>query len=306
MHSKKGHRMEKNLYTIMGATGNIGHVIAQNLLMNGHQVRAIGRNPKKLAHLKTLGAETFSLENFDDADRLKEAFHKADAVFCLIPPSIFVEDEGAYQDDVGEAIKTALKKSKNPYIVNLSSFGAQIPEGTGPIAGLHRQEKRLNSLSGVNILHLRPGYFMENLLTGISSIKNTGAFCYSLRGNIPMEMVATIDIGKKAAELLHRLDFTKQTVFEFIGPREVSFNEAIPILGKAIGKPDLKYVEVSYDETDKAMLSIGMQPKTVSLFREMNTAFNEERIKLTQRMTPDHRGKTTIGDFANEFARAYK
>jgi putative NADH-flavin reductase len=39
--------MEKNLYTIMGATGNIGHVIAQNLLMNGHQVRAIGRNMVK-------------------------------------------------------------------------------------------------------------------------------------------------------------------------------------------------------------------------------------------------------------------
>ena len=298
--------MEKKLYTVMGATGNIGHVITQDLIMNGHQVRAIGRNPKKLAQLKSLGAETFSLENFDDADRLKDAFHKADAVFCLIPPSIFAEDEGAYQDNVGEAIKTALKKSKTPYIVNLSSFGAQIPEGTGPVAGLHRQEERLNSLSGVNILHLRPGYFMENLLTGIPSIKNTGAFFYCLRGNIPLEMVATIDIGKKAAEFLHRLNFNKQSIFEFIGPREVSFNEAIPILGKAIGKPDLKYVEVTYDETDKALLSIGMQPKTVALFREMNTALNEKRIKLTQKMTPDHRGKTTIGDFANEFARAYQ
>jgi uncharacterized protein YbjT (DUF2867 family) len=188
----------------------------------------------------------------------------------------------------------------------LSSVGAEIPEGTGPIAGLYRQEMRLNTLPGTNIIHLRPGYFMENLLMGINSIKKMDAYPSPLQKDLPLPLIATIDIGKKAAEFLHRLDFHKHTIFDFVGPREVSLNEAISILGKAIGKPDLQYLQVSYDDADKALLSAGLKPKTIKLLREMNTAFNEGRIKSTQRITPDHRGKTRVEDFAKEFAHAYQ
>ena len=76
---------------------------------------------------------------FDDARALADAFRGADAVFAMIPPSYGEDDFGGYQDRAG----------------------AQHPEGTGPIQGLHRQEKRLNGAGGLKVVHLRPSYFME-------------------------------------------------------------------------------------------------------------------------------------------------
>lgn len=290
----------------MGATGHIGHVLAQNLLLRGNHVRAIGRDPKKLALLKSLGADPISIEDFTDAGALKDAFHRAEAVFSFIPPNHITEDYSSYQDQVGEAIKSAVKKSKVAHVLNLSSIGAEIPEGTGPIAGLYRHEMRLNSLSGVSVLHLRPGYFMENLLWSIDSIKNAGILLTPLKEDLPIPMVAAADIGKKATEFMDRLDFRGHNFFEFVGPRDVTMKEAAPVLGAAIGKPDLKYSLIAYDEAGKAMLASGMKPKMIELMLQLYRAFNSGHIKNSQRITPEHRGKTTIEDFAKEFAHAYK
>jgi hypothetical protein len=42
----------------------------------------------------------------------------------------------------------------------LSSYGAHVPQGTGPVTGLHTSEQKLNAIGGLNILHLRAAYFM--------------------------------------------------------------------------------------------------------------------------------------------------
>ena len=96
----------------MGATGQIGHVLTQNLLKSGHKVRALGRNPKKLGTLKAQGAEVISLERFDDANALRTAFLGSDAIFSLVPPDYVIEDFYGFQVSVGEAITSAVKKGK--------------------------------------------------------------------------------------------------------------------------------------------------------------------------------------------------
>lgn len=297
--------MAKNTYAIMGATGHIGLVLTEELLKKGHKVRAIGRDKNKLQMLKEKGAEILA-SSMDDASALTEAFKGCDAIFSFLPPGYTVDDPVALQDKVGEAIKQALLKSKVQYILNLSSIGANLSEGTGPIKGLHRHEKRLNTLPNVNILHLRPGYFMENFLWDIPSIKNAGVLGSALNLDLPLAMVATRDIGLKAADLLSSLNFTGQTVLEFIGPREVTMKAATEVLGKAIGKPDLKYMQLPPAEAEKKMLAAGMKPNLVKLLLEMYKAFNEGKIELTQQTTPDHRGKTTLEDFSKIFAQAYQ
>lgn len=290
----------------MGATGQIGHVLTQELLKRGHHVRALGRNPKKLGILKTQGAETIPFEDFTDEEALRHAFLKADAIFSFIPPNYTVEDNLAYQELVGKAIKSAIKKAKVRHVLNLSSVGAELPEGTGPILGLHKHEKVLNSLSGVSILHLRPTYFMENLLGFIESIKTSGTMASASLGDGPIPMVATRDIGKKAAEILDQLNFKGQSIFDFSGPKDVSMNEAAAILGNAIGKPDLKYVQVSYAEYEQALIAKGFKPNFAALIVEMTRTENEGRLRMTQAITLEHRGKTTLEEFAKDFALAYK
>ena len=46
------------MITVMGATGNTGRKITEQLLEAGEDVRALGRSPEKLAELEALGAET--------------------------------------------------------------------------------------------------------------------------------------------------------------------------------------------------------------------------------------------------------
>lgn len=296
--------MAKNTYAIMGATGQIGHIIADDLLAQGHIVHAIGRDKAKLKKLQDKGAVVFT-SDFDDSEGLAKAFHGCHAVFCFLPPAYTAEDYDAYGNKVGEAILHALIKENITHIVFLSSVGAHLSEGTGPIKMLHKQEKRLNSIPNINVVHFRPGGFMENLFDGIPSIKKTGKNSSPLRADIGIPMISTVDIGHKIAGILSSLKFKGISVFEFLGPETETLVEISLILGKAIGKPDLKYEYINPYAAEKAFLASGMTQKTTNLMLEMYKAMNEGKILPTQPITSDHRGTTTYEKFAETFSQAY-
>ncbi len=191
------------------------------------------------------------------------------------------------------------------YVVDLSSIGAEQPSGTGPIAGLYRQEQRLNKLSGVNVVHLRPSSFMENNFFSIPVIKGNGINGAATPGNIPLPTVATQDIGEKAAELLDGLHFKGHESFDFTGPKEYTQMEVTVALGKAIGKPDLPYVQFSLEDIKKGLLGSGFKPGMTDLMVEMYKAGSEGKLHPTQPLTAEHRGKTPIEEFAKVFAGAY-
>jgi uncharacterized protein YbjT (DUF2867 family) len=299
--------MAKKVYAVMGASGQIGRVITEQLLKKGHQVKALGRDQKKLEPLKSKGAEVVVLQGFDKEAVLTKAFNDVDGVFTMVPPGYGVDNFAAYQANVGEAVKAAVQKNDIQHVVNLSSIGAHLPEGTGPIKGLYGQEQRLNALPGPNILHLRPGFFMENFLGSIPVILQTGALKTPLKPELSLPAIATEDIGMRAAEFLDRCDFKGHTVFELIGPRAHNLVETAKILGSAIGKPELKYVQLTYDEAKKAMLAAGAKPALADLFIEMYKAFNDGKCLPTQKLTADHQGKTTLEQFAaKNFAKAFK
>lgn len=291
-------------YAIMGASGLIGHILCQELLKRGHKVRAIGRNEDKLNELKAKGAET-AFVDFTSAAGLSTAFKGAKAVFSFMPPGYFAEGFAVYQDTVSEAIVQALKKSNTTHVLNLSSIGANLDKGTGPILEFYHHEKRMDALSDVNIVHLRPSYLMEILQLSIPFIKKTGTNGSALRGDIPIPMVATRDIGFKAAQILDTLDFKGHTVFEFTGPGAWTLQEATTIIGKAIGKPDLQYIQLSEDEERKIQMSAGKNSIIIDLWLEMYKAYNTGIIRFTQEMTPEHKGPTSFEEFSRAFAETY-
>jgi uncharacterized protein YbjT (DUF2867 family) len=296
--------MSKRVYTIMGATGHIGQILTEELLKKGHTVRALGRDAKKLTALKQKGAEIHSPAG-DNPAALAEVFKGADGVFTLIPPSYTEPDFLAYQDRIGEAIAKALKDSGVKHAVDLSSIGADKPSGTGPIVGLYKQEKRLEAIGDLNNVHLRPAYFMENLFYSIPVIKGMGIHGTPMRPDVKIPMIATHDIGVKAAEILDRLNFTGNTVFELGGPRNLTMVEATMILSKAIGKPELPYVQFPYEDAKKGMMGSGMTADMAGLFVEMNKGFNEGLIEPTQALTGDHRGHFPLEEFVKFVAGAY-
>jgi uncharacterized protein YbjT (DUF2867 family) len=277
------------------------------LVKKGHQVRALGRDQKKLDGLKKIGAEVISVESFERESACDQAFAGADAAFLMLPPGYDREDFGLYQDRVGETLKRAAQKCALPYLVNLSSLGAQLSEGMGPIKGLHRQEERLKTLSKTNVVNLRPAYFMENLLWSIPTILQADVLKTSLHPEIAIPMVSTEDIGIKAAEFLELLNFKGQTVFEFTGPRPLTMVEVTRLIGPAIGKPNLKLAAQSIDEAKRELQALGMKPKMIDLMIEMYTAFNQGKCLPTQKITPDQKGKTTLEQFVTKsFVKAFQ
>jgi uncharacterized protein YbjT (DUF2867 family) len=240
----------------------------------------------------------------DDAAALTEALKGADAAFTMIPPSYSEDNFSAWQDRSGEAIAKAVSKGGVKHVLDLSSVGAQHPSGTGPIAGLHRQEKRLEGVSGLNVLHLRASYFMENHYWSIPTIKSAGVNGSPIKPDLLFSEVATADIGRKAAERLDRLDFKGRVVVELGGPRELTLKEATAILGRAIGKPDLPYVQFPYEDAEKAMAGSGMKPGMAKLAVDMYRGFNEGRC-VPETPIKD-RGAVTLEDFASSFAQAFK
>jgi len=292
------------MIVITGATGNIGSRLVEILLSRGEQVRAVARSPQKLAGLAAKGAEARAGDLADSAF-LASAFNGADAVFALVPPNYGAEDFRAYQHRIGESIAAAVRKSGVKHVVNLSSQGADLPDGTGPIKGLYDQEARLNRLDGVNLLHVRPTYFLENLLVNIDLIRKMGIMGSAVRGDIRFAMIATRDIAAHTAERLVKRDFSGRSVQDLLGQRDVSLDEAAGIIGKKIGKPDLRYITFPYDDAEKAMTGMGLSPDVSKLYVEMSRALNDGRFAVGLVRTRENTTPTSIEEFADHFARIY-
>jgi uncharacterized protein YbjT (DUF2867 family) len=293
------------MIVVTGATGNIGKKIAERLLSQGQKVRVVARHVDRLKELTNKGAEAF-VGSLEDVPAMTKAFTGADAVFTMIPPNMTAQDFRKYQNNVSQALAEAIQKSGVKYVVNLSSLGAHRPDKLGPINGLYDHEQRLNQLNGVNVLHLRPTYFMENLLMNVGLIKNMGINGSPFRADVSFPMIATQDIAAQAAERLAKRDFKGSSVKELLGQRDLSMAEATKVFGQAINKPDLKYVQFPYDEAEKAMTGTGLSPDVARLFIEMSRGFNEGVAQPTQGRNPQTTTPTSIEEFAKTFAEIYK
>jgi uncharacterized protein YbjT (DUF2867 family) len=235
-----------------------------------------------------------------DAGFLTAAFLGSDAVYTLIPPNLAHPDVSAYQDQIGQTTIKAIRDSGVTHVVFLSSLGAERATGTGPITGLHRQEKRLAAVPGLNSLSLRAGYFFENHLMSLPLVKHQGINGSAMGGDYGFVQVASSDIGVAAAHELRRRDFQGAAVRELLGPRELSHDEATEIIGAAVGKPDLKYMQFPYEAALDAMVSAGLSKSMASLYVEMSKAFNEGLVKSVEGRNSRNTTPTRFEDFVTQ------
>jgi uncharacterized protein YbjT (DUF2867 family) len=287
------------MYVITGATGHTGSIAARNLLSRGQKVRAIGRSADRLQSLASAGAEPF-VADVTDAKRLSEAFHGAQAVYAMIPPNMQSNDVLGYQEQVSDAISSAIANAKVPSIVLLSSIGADKPDKTGPVVGLHNFEQKLNRIDGINVLHLRAGYFMENTLAQVNAIKAVGKGAGPVRPDLKLPMIATQDIGTAVAEFLLHPNFQGKQTQELLGQRDLNYNEAAAIIGKAIGKPDLEYVQLPDDQLRPALIQFGMSQNLADLILEMARALNSGHMRALEPRSPKNTTPTSYEQFVAE------
>jgi len=289
------------MYVILGASGNTGSIIADSLLSKGKKARVVGRDAGRLQRFVRQGAEAFTA-NVSDAAALTKAFSGASAAYLMLPPIISRED----QERESDAIAKAVTESGLRYAVHLSSYGAQVSQGTGPVTGLHSSEQKLNAISGLNVLHLRAAYFMENNLAAIGMIQGMGIFGHALLPDLKLPMAATRDVGDYAARRLLDLDFPGKQTHELLGERDLSMMEATAVIARGIGKPDLRYVQFPYDQVQQVLEQMGMTPKKAAVYIEMFKAINTGVLVPQEPRSRENTTPTSFETFVQDvFAPAY-
>lgn len=291
-------------YVLTGGAGHITKPLALQLLQAGHSVTVIGRSESNLAELAAAGAGT-AIGSVEDVAFLTRAFAGADAVYTMVPPKWDAEDWKAHIGKTGSNYAEAIKAAGVQYVVNLSSVGAHMPDGCGPVSGLYRAEAALNSVAGVNIKHLRPAFFYQNLLANVGLIKQAGIMGgnYGTQGST-FVIVDPSDIAAAAAEELLNLSFSGHSV-RYIASDELAPEKIAAVIGDAIGKPGLPWVVFTDDQAYQGMIGAGLSVEVAKNYVEMGTAIRSGA------MTEDyfkHRpalGKVKIADFAKVFAAVY-
>ena len=294
------------MYVVTGATGNTGSVVANRLLDQGKKVRVIGRSMERLQPFVARGAEAF-VADLSDQTAATQAFAGANAVYAMIPPDVTSPDFRAEQRRVTAAIAAAPEHAGVKHAVSLSSVGADKESGTGPVVGLREWEQALNRIAGLNVVHLRAGYFMENRLGQGAAIKAMGKTVGPLRGDLKLPMIATKDIGDAAAELLLALDFNGKQTRELLGQRDLSMDEATAIIGKAIDKPDLEYAQLPDAMMQPILVQMGLSSNMAALIVEMAAALNSGHMRALEPRSAKNTTPTSFETFVKEeFVPVYR
>lgn len=265
------------MYVIAGVTGNTGRVAAEALLARGEKVRVIVRDAQKGEAFAAKGAEV-AVADLGDVAALSAALAGAKGAYLLLPPNFVVTDFGAYQDQLSDALAAAVAAAKVPHVVLLSSVGADVPAGTGPIAGLHRAEAKLSKIPGTVATFIRAGYFVENLGGSLGALAH-GILPTFFAADFPITMIATQDIGALAATLLIEGATTTSAVQLGGTPTGgTTFEDVADAIGRITGKrPQVVVNPVA--AMSEALQGFGVPKTMADLYQEMTSAMLNGTIK---------------------------
>jgi uncharacterized protein YbjT (DUF2867 family) len=291
---------------VTGSLGNIGRPLAAELIAKGHNVTVISSNIEKQKDIEAMGAIA-AIGSLEHTAFLAATFAGADALFAMEPPNYTAADTRAAYRAIGENYAGVIPQSGIKRVVHLSSYGAHLDKGTGFILGVHDVEGILNKLQGVAITHLRPAFFYYNLYNFVSMIKQAGFIGTNYGGDDKLVMVAPSDIAVAAAEELITPTATTGNNVRYVASDDVTGHEAARILGEAIGKPDLKWVTFTDQQTQATMEQNGVPANIAAQYVELGTAIHNGTLREDYDLhQPTVMGKVKLVDFAKEFARTFE
>jgi uncharacterized protein YbjT (DUF2867 family) len=265
------------MFTILGASGNTGSVVASTLLDRGEKVRLLVRDPAKVAALTSRGAEVVKGDVLDQA-AIESALDGARGAYLLLPPDNASPDLLARNRKLADLYAAAVISRRTPHVALLSSVAAHEPAGTGPIVSVHAAEQALLRATGTKLTFVRAAYFIENILGFAHPMKADGVLpVFGGGADHRFPMVATADIGRVAAEALLAPP-AKNDVIELAGPAEQSFDDAARIASGVLGR-DVKTVALPIEGMVPALQGLGFSANVAGLYREMTEALGKGLVK---------------------------
>ncbi|XKM43642.1 NmrA family NAD(P)-binding protein (plasmid) [Rhizobium ruizarguesonis] len=281
---------------VVGATGRIGAKLTENLLANGHSVKALSRGGPALDALVAKGAEPL-IGSFDTgAGELNTFFEDADAAFLMVKTIWGSEDLHGHYPTVALRFFDALRDSPVKLAVSLTGMGSEVSGNTGHFQGFHILDQILNRLRDIKLVHLQGGWFMQDLSGWIDSIAHHDRMGWSLDPNVKTPWVAIQDIADLAAKEFDTPTDQHRSVKQL--GIDYTMTEIAGIISRALGREvDYRFINRSDREVEAVFRerfgTLGRwvyDNDTLAALNDGRVKFHDDRPALL----------TTMEEFVNE------
>lgn len=293
---------------ITGSLGNIGMPLTQMLVQKEYSVIVISSDPHKRKKIEALGASA-AIGRLEDLEFLTAFFTGADAVYCMVPPNYYFNNElepAAFYCRMGYHYSQAIMQAGVKRVVHLSSIGAHLEKNSGLVVGHRAIESILKKLpADISITHLRSAAFYYNLNSFIKAIKKQGFISANYGAQDIVPWVSPIDIANAITEEI-TTSFTGRKVRYVASVDDLSCQEVAEILGAAIEMPKLKWEVFSDKQMQNRLEALGTPFPTAKGLVEMNACLHKGTLQEDYyRNKPRILGKVTLKDFSRDFAASY-
>jgi uncharacterized protein YbjT (DUF2867 family) len=252
---------------IAAASGNIGRRTAEKIIQAGVETVLLARNPEKLADLVDRGAIVHKIGS-DDPQGLIDVTQKADALFWLTPPKLDVPNMRDWYLHTARAGANAVRANGITRVVNISGIGAGAKPNLGTVSFTGDVEAIFNQTEA-NVVHLRPGYFMENFLAQVEAIQHDRVVRFPYPSDHDIPWISTDDIGDVAAQYLLDQHWAGQWARNLMGPENLTLLETAAILSQVLGY-SVEFDRVSIESLQQQFAAMGA---TAEVQREMGDLF---------------------------------
>lgn len=284
---------------ILGATGHVGSNVAKNLMALGEEITVITHNPNKMAEWTSQGAQVACVD-VHETNALNEVFNRGQKLFFLNPPADPSLDDAVKEEKMTVySILEALKNSAITKVVAESTYGAQPGDGIGDLGVLHEMEVGLKEL-GIPSIIIRAAYYMSNWDNFLESARRDGVITSFYPADFKLPMVAPVDLGKVAANLLTREDDRTGTIY-VEGPERYSANDVAQAFSKYLNRPvSVKVLERG--EWIPWLLEMGFSLAAAESMATMSEITLEEKYVMPKN---PYLGTVTIDEYVKNLVSSF-
>lgn len=250
------------MYLVIGATGNIGSSVVDQLDKQAREVRVLVRDASRATRLPE--SVDIKIGDLDDSDSVATALTNVDAVFALFA------SPGVTQAQV---LTHAARSAGVNRIVLLSSIGARLRPIPTIGAALAAREDIFRK-SGLDVTYLRPNALMSNALAWAEGIRDQGRVV-DPTGPGRMPCVDPDDIACVAALTLTE-DGHAGHGYILNGPEALTSREQVDILSDVLGRA-IEFVDVTPEQFAADSIENGTPSEIAEALLNLNEMFRVGR-----------------------------
>jgi uncharacterized protein YbjT (DUF2867 family) len=281
--------MNESRVLVVGATGQLGSVIARKLMASGARVRALARNQEVLARLAPQ-AEIAAVD-LRDLPKLTEACRGVDQIVATAnnnmgkgPTSPSRIDLSAYQNLCAAARNTGVRR-----LVYVSFKGVE-QDAPVDIFRIKWYIEDAIRRSGVSYVMLRPTAFMDIWIDQIfaKGIREKGVTPIFGDGTSVANYIAVDDVAEFAVKILSRPDVRNEAV-DAGGPSNLSQNDLATLVERRL--------KASGKRRHVPVVAMRVLPPIVRPFNEVTARLMTLGLYMATHATPFPAWKTSADRF---------